>query len=240
MQPQWQNPPQGQPYPVPGQPYPAPAYPQPGAAPGYPYAAYPPPRKKGGALKIVLIVGGSLLLVLAAIVGLAVLFSIAVDERALTASERAKLLTIDDVVPYLENYEPDHSREVARFEKYIDGSYDMSYEYEHEGELYVNCIVTLEKKTGDAKMTYTGSKVGTNIGARLNEDGFKAVSRNDLFRWGDESEFSVLTMPVGPVGNWMVARKDKVVIYLCVTGIYFDDPETIREFLAPVLERATR
>jgi hypothetical protein len=90
----------------------------------------------------------------------------------------------------------------------------------------------------DAKTTYVslwgGTKVAFYVFGEVQVD---LQEKNELFRWGDESRFGLLLADGRPFGNVFVAKKEKRVVYLLVSGIYFDDTESFSAFLSPYLER---
>ena len=85
-------------------------------------------------------------------------------------------------------------------------------------------------------MSYGGLWIGYK--AVLASSDVTANERNDLFRWGDSSRFAILEDEDGPYGNIFVARHGKIVYEFWLSGIYFDDTESVTELLEPVLERA--
>ena len=92
------------------------------------------------------------------------------------------------------------------------------------------CSITVEPSISDARISYTAVKAGFSLGFS-GEPGVKRVKRNDLFRWGDASEFSLLKASGLSFGNVFVGRKGKRVYMITVSGVYFDESKEIREFL---------
>lgn len=224
-------------YPAPGQPYPAAGpQPAPGAWQPAPYPPYPQ-KRKGGTLKVVLIIVGSLFLAFGALVGLGVLLATSVEERALTATEREQVFTIDDLADWMPEYKINRAFEKASYVKALDGSHELVYDYEHADEMYVHCTVTSEKDLTDAKASYTGFKIGDSIGTMAG-DGISIESRNDLYKAGDESEFGIIKGAPGPLGNRLVARKGTRIVYIQFSGVYFDNAENLRELLDGPVNRA--
>jgi hypothetical protein len=201
--------------------------------------AYPPPRKSG-TLKVLLIIGACVFLGLAGLVGLGLLMNTSTETRALTSQERARVFTIDDLSEWMPQYEINRAFEKSGYEHYLDGSYELSYDYEHTDTLYVTCTLTVEKNTNDAKASYTGAKIGGGIGTKMAGDGFREEAHDDLFRWGDESSFVTIIGPNGPVGNRLLARKGTRVIFIQISGVYFSTSEDIHELLDEPLKRATQ
>lgn len=224
-------------YPAPGQPYPVPG-PQPMAGqPGATYTAPYPQRRKGSTLKVVLIIVGSLVLAFGALIGLGVLMTTSVDERAMTATERQQVFTVDDLADWMPEYKINRAFEKSNYVKALDGTHELVYDYEHTDEMYVHCTVVVEKNTSDAKAGYTGFKIGDNIGMMAG-DGISIESRNDLYKAGDESEFGIIRGAPGPLGNRLVARKGTRIVYIQFSGVYFDNAQNLRELLDGPVNRA--
>lgn len=198
---------------------------------------YPAPRKTG-TFKILLIIGACMFVGLAGLVGLGLLMNTSTETRALTSQERARLFTIDDLSQWMPEYTINRAFETSGYEQYLDGSYELSYSYEHNDQLYVTCTLTVEKNVSDAKASYTGGKIGGGIGTKMAGDGFREEAHDDLFRWGDESQFVTIIGPNGPVGNRLLARKGTRVVFVQISGVYFSTSQDLHELLDEPLKRA--
>jgi hypothetical protein len=238
MQPQYQppqfQPPQGQPgYPVAGAGYPQPQYPVQGAYPAY------PPRKKAGVFKWILILGLVMTLGCGSLLGLGLLAGTAVDERALTADERAQLLTVDDLSPWVPEYKINRAFESSKYAKTIDGAIELEYNYEHPDEFYVTSSVTIETSLSNAKAVYAGFRIGEGLGAMADKD-LRMETRNDLFKAGDESDFSIIRGVNGPLGNRLIARRGTRVVYIQFSGVYFENADDLRDLLSGPVAQALK
>jgi hypothetical protein len=79
------------------------------------------------------------------------------------------------------------------------------------------------------------------LGTWIGSGETKLVTRNDLFSWGDESEFSLWQTESGDVfGNYFSGRKGKKVVLIAISGIYFDESESIEELLKKTFEAVER
>ena len=97
----------------------------------------------------------------------------------LSGNDKAALLTIEDVALWMEDFSPNISLESFSKKKYLDGSYEIDYEFEDssdEAAPYVMCSIAVEPKTTDALISYTAMQAGLNIGFGAEE----GVERN---RW---------------------------------------------------------
>jgi len=195
-------------------------------------------REKGSSKKYlwllipaVVILGGILLY------GLSVGFSGTPDDR-----DHAVLLKASDLKAFIDDLSVDPAAERVSKTHYLDGSFDVEYEYDPPGDdgFYLNCIVDRERNSRDARTTYTAYQWGASLGISLASGPgptLKEEERNDIFSWGDQSKFVIYTYEGNPVGNLFVTRKGKRVFCLQLTGIFFDDGEAFGELVVPKLEK---
>jgi hypothetical protein len=78
---------------------------------------------------------------------------------------------------------------------------------------------------------------GTEFGTSFADTKIDFVDRDDIFRLGDKSRFAQIKSDNLPAGNYFVARKGTRVFAVLFAGVYFDDGETVRELLMPVLTK---
>ena len=197
----------------------------------------PPPKRNSRTvlyviLGIFLSIGGVVVL----IVGGGTFFLLTAKDVPVTAADREAVLDIADVALWIDDFSPDSSKESLKKTKDIDKSYEIEYEYDAP---YLMCSITVEPSFSDARISYTAVKAGFSLGFS-GEPGVKRVPRTDLFRWGDDSEFSLLNASGLSFGNVFVGRKDKRVYMITVSGIYFDEPGEIHNFLDEKLRALER
>ncbi len=199
------------------------------------------PKHSGSRSGLVVLaaIGGALL-----IVGLIMVAALTTESHPVYDEDRQVLVTAADLAVYVEGLEPVPAVEVITKERYLDGAWEISYEYDHpQGEpvVYTTCSVMLDAKREDAATTYMSMKVGLGIGLQLAEgDAVRQKERNDLFAWGDQSHNALLMRGSDPVGNAFVARKDTRVFMLVTAGVYFDTADALEELLRPKLEALDR
>jgi hypothetical protein len=213
-----------------------------GMPPVLPQASPPAPRKSRTWLFVVLGLAGAAMLGFLVVVGAGALFVLSAKEQPLSANDKAALLTVEDVALWMEDFSPDISLESFSKKKYLDGSYEIDYEFDdpsNEDAPYVMCSIAVEPKTSDALISYTAMHAGLNIGFGA-EEGVEQVERNDLFTWGDSSKFCLLEAEGAPVGVVFSARKETRVFLITVSGIYFDDSSDIEELLGKKLRALGR
>ena len=200
------------------------------------------PRKSRTWLFVVLGLVGAALLGFLVVVGSGTLFVLTAKEQPLSANDKAALLTIEDVALWMEGFAPDKSLESFSKKKYLDGSYEIDYEFDdpsEESAPYVMCSIAVEPKASDALISYKAMQTGLNIGFGA-EEGVGQVERNDLFQWGDSSKFCLLEAEGMPVVVVFSARKETRVFLITVSGIYFDDSSDIEELLGKKLRALER
>lgn len=210
---------------------------QPQYAPQGYYPPAPPPRKKQTLLIVGLVIGAPLLF-LVLMVGAGLLMYATADEKPGTPADRAKVMTVDDLSPWMYEHTPLPSGETLTRREFLDGSFELEYMYD-DPELYIYCCVTVEKNPGDAKTIYESIQIGNSIGARMDDHNMREIPQDHVFKWGDESRFTQVTYDGAPGGNHLIARKGNHVIEILFSGVYFDERESLNELLIPVLNRAT-
>jgi len=205
--------------------------------PVLPLASPPAPRKSRSWLFIVLSLAGAAVLGFLLVVGAGALFVLTAKEQPLSANDKSALLTVEDVALWVEGFSPNLSLESFSKKKYLDGSYDIDYEFDdpsEESAPYVMCSIAMEPKASDALISYKAMQAGLHIGFGA-EEGVEQVERNDLFQWGDSSKFCLLEAEGVPVGVVFSARKETRVFLISISGVYFDDSAAIEELLGEKL-----
>ena len=120
--------------------------------------------------------------------------------------------------------------------RHLDGSRELTYEYDSDDDFSVNCEITVERSAKDATMSYAGQRWGTKIDYQLG-GAVQQTERNYLWRWGDDSTCALLKVDDQEVGNLFMARKGRRFFTLTIIGVSFDEPAAIRDLLAPMLQR---
>jgi hypothetical protein len=181
------------------------------------------------------IIGGILL-----VVGLAALFWATASEEALGPNDRAAIVDIDMFLDWSgDPYVLDYSGEKIVKTRFFDGSYDVDYDFnvpEDPDAPYLNCNITIEKNKADANASYISMWAGALLGMHMLGDAdVEVTERNDIFRWGDDSTFAILSVDGEPFGNMFSARMGTRVFFIVFSGIYTDDGEFVNDLLLPAL-----
>jgi len=181
------------------------------------------------------IIGGMLL-----VVGLGALYWATSSEEPLGPNDQAAIVDIDMFLDWSgDPYAPDYSGEKLIKTRFLDGSYDVDYDFnvpEDPDAPYLNCNITIEKNKADANVSYVSMWTGALLGMHMLGDAdVEVTERNDIFRWGDESTFAILSVDGEPFGNMFSARKETRVFFIIFSGTYTDDGEVVNDLLLPVL-----
>ncbi|MGB0523918.1 MAG: hypothetical protein ACPGJS_13205 [Flammeovirgaceae bacterium] len=122
--------------------------------------------------------------------------------------------------------------------KFVDGGTELEFQFESSksdsNELFINNVIAIEANKLEAKVAYAAERGALKI---INKGGIKFHKLNDLFAYGDDSQFYLLeTKDKTPIGNLLQYRKDKVVYFLVFFGVYFDDKTDWEDFILPKLK----
>ena len=202
------------------------------------------PRKSSSKVWIIVaavigscIIGGILL-----VVGLGALYWATSSEEPLGPNDQAAIVDIDMFLDWSgDSYVPDYRGEKIIKTRFFDGSYDIDYDFdvpEDQNAPYLNCNITIEKNNVDAKTSYVSMWAGALIGMQMLGDvDVEVIERNDIFRWGDESTFAILSIDGEPSGNMFSTRKGNRVLFIIFSGIYTDDGEAVSDLLLAALNQ---
>lgn len=162
-----------------------------------------------------------------------------IDEPVAQA-DKDVVVTAEHVSQYVDNLNFDKNRGKFSKVRHLNGSKEMTYEYEavdgEENGLSIFCIVGVVDSIDEARDSYRGFNLGTKIGMSAVQDVIE-VDRNDLWSWGDESRCALLQSNGKTVGNIFMGRKGKRYFALFIVGVYFDKKDDIKDFLDAILKR---
>lgn len=126
------------------------------------------------------------------------------------------------------------SHESISKETWFDGSVSIEYEFEalDNADLpFVYCVAEVHRSAQDAALSYSTG----NFAAPLGLGDAQMISRNDLFSYGDVSEFALFSYGGEPYGNYFAMQDGKTVFMVMTSGFYFDDGELWAELIEPNL-----
>lgn len=154
--------------------------------------------------------------------------------------DREILANADDVSQFVDDFYPDASKESYDKYKRIDGSIEVSYEYDepyNDDAPYISYTVSVTSSESVANEEFDTAWSAAQLGMKLGGGSGVTVSeRNDIFSWGDSSRFGIVTYEGSPAGNLFVGRKGKYLVVFLLAGIYFED-DAIYDLLMPKLNQ---
>jgi hypothetical protein len=203
---------------------------------------YPNRNKKSKLWLILLLAIGIPVGLLLSLVTLGVLFYATAKDLPLSDADREIVPTAAYIADWFDDFDPTIGTETWIKKRFLDGSVDVDYTYDHAEEaeegtyIWLSCTVTIERKRSDARISYEAGSAGSSIG--LGIGGVKRRERKDLFSWGEKSRCAILVGEVDqPVGNHFICLTGNTVFEWVVVGVYFDDSEVLAEVLEPILAR---
>ena len=142
-----------------------------------------------------------------------------------------------DVAQWLPELEVSSMAEELRRSRYIDRSHEVSYEYSPEdASIYISSSLSIERKLTDAVTVYLPLWAATIAGFKLSgSDGLTVETLEDFYEWGDQSKIGLIRNHGEPNGHLFVGRQRNRVVFVLLSGVYFDDPELWAEFIGPTL-----
>lgn len=131
------------------------------------------------------------------------------------------------------------SAEKARLKKWIDGVYDIKYEYDRRDSddfnaLFFSVKLEIEKNKKAAIETYREglaviTKTSTVVGMPCREI-------KDTIKWGDETYYAIREKNGNPVGLIFKCRLNNKVYTLIMAGLYSSDHSLITDLVMPKLQ----
>ncbi len=201
-----------------------------------------PSRKRRPILLTCGIIAGVVVLACGGLGTLIYVLFIHETEEPVTRADRELVVTAEHLKEFLPTLQFDANHGTLRKVRHLDGSRELTYEYDPAEEehvtLYVSHSVGVERSARDARYSYAGMDIGTKLGLRLQGGGqIRQLDRSDLWRWGDESKCVLLMNGDKKVGNIFTGRKGRRYFTLMIIGIYFEEAQPIHELLDAILQK---
>ncbi len=149
------------------------------------------------------------------------------------------LLLAKDLQIYNLKLDLSGSAEKARLKKWINGVYDIKYEYDRRDSddfhtLFFSVKLEIEKNKKDAKETYQdGLAVITKTSAAV---GMPCREIKNTIKWGDENYYAVREKNGNPVGLIFKGRLNNKVYTIIMAGLYSSDHSLITDLVIPKLK----
>lgn len=149
------------------------------------------------------------------------------------------LLLAKDLQIYNLKLDLSGSAEKARLKKWINGVYDIKYEYDRRDSddfntLFFSVKLEIEKNKKEAKETYNeGLAVITKTSAVV---GMPCREIKNTIIWGDENYYAVREKNGNPVGLIFKGRLNNKVYTIIMAGLYSSDHSLITDLVIPKLQ----
>ena len=131
------------------------------------------------------------------------------------------------------------SAEKAYIKKWINGAYDIKYEYDRRDSedfnvLFFSVKLEIEKNKKAAKETYReGLAVITKTSAAV---GMPCQEIKNTIKWGDENYYAIREKDGNPVGLIFKGRLNNKVYTIIMAGLYSSDHSLITDLVIPKLQ----
>ena len=149
------------------------------------------------------------------------------------------LLLAKDLQIYNIKLDLSGSAEKARLKKWINGVYDIKYEYDRRDSnefnaLFFSVKLEIEKNKKGAIETYReGLAVVTKTSAAV---GMPCREIKNTINWGDENYYALREKNGNPVGLIFMGRLNNKVYTLIMAGLYSSDHSLITDLVIPRLQ----
>ena len=123
----------------------------------------------------------------------------------------------------------------------IDGSREVSYELHcPQADIYVRSTAHVAPTQIEARQNFAVA-IGTyRAGLAISRSKLTIEPRESLVTFGDQRYGALVTSDKKPAGNIFIVRQGRVVHAAMITGVYYDEPETVQGLFAPLLEESKR
>jgi len=161
------------------------------------------------------------------------------QDKNIDFSEYDILTTANELVQYYDiSLDTSGLFEMARIRKYIDGAYELKYEYDlMESETFLPLFysIKIEKDVSedDAKETFAMGKsviLKTNSAIGNNVEEIKGIVSE-----GNESYYALRKNEEETTGLLLLIRKEKINYTMIMSGLYTSDHSLITDLVLPKL-----
>lgn len=130
--------------------------------------------------------------------------------------------------------------EKAHLKKWINGSYEIKYEYDRRDSddydpLFFSVKLEIERNVDRAKKIYGD---GLLVVTKVSEvSGMPCREIRDAVTWGDESYYALREKDGKPVGMIFTSRLQNRVYTIIMAGLYSSDHSLLTDLILPRLEQ---
>jgi hypothetical protein len=121
------------------------------------------------------------------------------------------------------------------------GTKQIQYERDCDTpDVYAQSLAQVNPSSLEARQSFVMLVATMKGGMRLAGRELNVEPHPELLTFGDQRYSAIIKYGNDPRGNMFVFRQGRVVHSLIITGIYFDDPKTVRDLLGPVIEESKK
>jgi hypothetical protein len=149
------------------------------------------------------------------------------------------LLIAKDLQIYNLELDLSGASEKAYRKKWINGAYDIKYEYDRRDSdnfhpLFFSAKLEIDKSIAKAKETYRdGLKVITKMSSVA---GMPCREIKNIIQWGDENYYALRLKEGNPVGMIFSGRLKNKVYTIIMAGLYSSDHSLLTDLVIPKLQ----
>jgi hypothetical protein len=143
-----------------------------------------------------------------------------------SASDRQALVRADDLVPFFEDYSPTPAFEGFEKTRSLDGSIELTYEYDStdENEPYISATISYEASTQDAAAAYLATWSIQQLGLNVADQNMQLKELDSFYTAGNRSRFANILYSGEPVGHLLVIQKKQTVYSYLISDYLIEDP----------------
>jgi len=159
--------------------------------------------------------------------------------KEINPDEYPFLLIAKDLQIYNLELDLSGASEKAYRKKWINGAYDIKYEYNRRDSdnfhpLFFSVKLEIDKSIAKAKETYRdGLKVITKMSSVA---GMPCREIKNIIQWGDENYYALRLKEGNPVGMIFSGRLKNKVYTIIMAGLYSSDHSLLTDLVIPKLQ----
>lgn len=161
-----------------------------------------------------------------------------ISSRPATDAEKRLILSAATFEEFGQTLEPKCGKTISKLN--LDGTREVEFDYDcGEGSaMFLTSGAEIGRNVRDARESFALSIAAYKTGMAIG--GGTVDPRPELLTMGDQHYAAVVRSGTNIIGNVFVVRQGRVLHTLVLAGIYFDDPEDIRDLFAPLLEESKK
>lgn len=127
---------------------------------------------------------------------------------------------------------------------YEHRSKEIEYEFDPEqtdsSVLFLSHTITFDSILSEAKDDYTSFIVAYKLGGKISSSDVNYIQLNNTQKFGDQSYIAIIKKDENDIGNVLVVRRANTIHSLIFSGVYFDDPDYLFDFVSSKFTEADK